>query len=78
MDDGLRYDRGARDRAGRAGTGWAQSRIGAAAPARWRRPELSGRIIVLAIPETTVILGFLGPDPPGAVSRRTAIRMASR
>ena len=42
-------------------TGWAQSRIGSAgAGALAEKPELSGRIIVLlAIPETTVILGFL-------------------
>jgi V/A-type H+-transporting ATPase subunit K len=43
------------------GTGWAQSRIGAAgAGAIAERPELTIWVIVmLAIPETTVILGFV-------------------
>ena len=42
------------------GTGWAQSRIGAAgAGAVAENPELAGTIILLiAIPETIVILGF--------------------
>ena len=42
-------------------TGWAQSRIGpAAAAALSEKPELSTTAIVLiAIPETMVILGFL-------------------
>lgn len=41
-------------------TGWAQSRIGAAAMgAIAEKPELTGRAILLvAIPETLVILGF--------------------
>jgi V/A-type H+-transporting ATPase subunit K len=43
------------------GTGWAQSRIGAAgAGAIAEKPEVSGFIIVLvALPETMVILGFV-------------------
>ncbi len=42
-------------------TAWAQSRIGAAgAGAVAEKPELSGTIIILlAIPETMVILGFV-------------------
>ena len=42
------------------GTGWAQSRIGSAgAGALAERPELFGNILVmLALPETMVILGF--------------------
>jgi V/A-type H+-transporting ATPase subunit K len=42
------------------GTGYAQGRIGAAgAGAIAEKPELAGRIILLvAIPETMVILGF--------------------
>ncbi|GAB4560396.1 MAG: hypothetical protein Kow0047_06970 [Anaerolineae bacterium] len=42
------------------GTGYAQGKIGSAgAGAMTERPELSGRIILLiAIPETMVILGF--------------------
>jgi V/A-type H+-transporting ATPase subunit K len=42
-------------------TGWAQSRIGpAGAGALAEKPELSGIVIVLlAIPETMVILGFV-------------------
>jgi len=42
------------------GTGWAQSRIGSAgAGAISERPEVFGRILVLlALPETIVILGF--------------------
>ena len=42
-------------------TGWAQSRIGAAgAGALAEKPELSAIIIILvAIPETMVILGFV-------------------
>ena len=42
------------------GTGWAQSKIGAAgAGALAERPELYGNILVLlALPETMVILGF--------------------
>lgn len=42
-------------------TAWAQSRIGAAAAASLaEKPELSGTAIILvAIPETMVILGFI-------------------
>jgi len=42
-------------------TAWAQSRIGAAgAGALVEKPELTGTIIILlAIPETMVILGFV-------------------
>lgn len=42
-------------------TAWAQSRIGSAgAGALAERPEISGTIIILlAIPETMVILGFV-------------------
>ena len=47
--------------AGAIGTAWAQSRIGpAGAGAIAEKPETSGVIIVLeAIPETLVILGFV-------------------
>jgi V/A-type H+-transporting ATPase subunit K len=42
-------------------TGWAQSRIGAAgAGTIAERPEMTGTVIILlAIPETMVILGFV-------------------
>jgi len=42
------------------GTGYAQARIGAAGMgAMAEKPELAGRVILLvAIPETLVILGF--------------------
>jgi len=42
-------------------TGWAQSRIGAAgAGALAEKPELTASVIILvAIPETMVILGFV-------------------
>jgi V/A-type H+-transporting ATPase subunit K len=42
-------------------TGWAQSRIGAAgAGTLAEKPEMTGTIIILvAIPETMVILGFV-------------------
>lgn len=42
-------------------TAWAQSKIGAAAAASLaEKPELSGTAIILvAIPETMVILGFI-------------------
>jgi len=42
-------------------TAWAQSRIGAAAAAALaEKPELAGTaIILIAIPETMVILGFI-------------------
>jgi len=62
MDDGLRFIAAALAIGMAAlATGWAQSRIGSAgAGALAEKPELSGRIVVLlAIPETTVILGFL-------------------
>lgn len=44
-----------------AATAWAQSRIGAAgAGTIAERPELTGTVIILlAIPETMVILGFV-------------------
>ena len=47
--------------AGAIGTGWAQSRIGSAgAGAIAEHPETAGSIIILeAIPETLVILGFV-------------------
>jgi len=43
------------------GTGWAQSRIGSAGAATLaERPEMSSMVIImLAIPETMVILGFV-------------------
>lgn len=43
------------------GSGWAQSRIGAAAAgALAERPELMGSMVILeAIPETMIILGFV-------------------
>jgi V/A-type H+/Na+-transporting ATPase subunit K len=46
---------------GAIATGWAQSRIGAAgAGTIAERPEATGSVIVLeAIPETMVILGFV-------------------
>ena len=42
-------------------TAWAQSKIGAAgAAALVEKPELAGTIVILvAIPETMVILGFI-------------------
>jgi len=47
--------------AGALGTGWAQSRIGAAgAGAVAERPEISNQILIfLALPETMIILGFV-------------------
>lgn len=47
--------------AGAFGTAWAQSRIGTAgAGTIAERPETAGSIIILeAIPETLVILGFV-------------------
>jgi V/A-type H+-transporting ATPase subunit K len=46
---------------GAIGTAWAQSRIGAAgAGTIAEKPELTGTVIILeAIPETMVILGFV-------------------
>jgi V/A-type H+-transporting ATPase subunit K len=47
--------------AGAIGTAWAQSKIGSAgAGAIAEKPETTGSIIILeAIPETLVILGFV-------------------
>jgi V/A-type H+-transporting ATPase subunit K len=47
--------------AGAIATGWAQSRIGAAgAGAIAEKPETAGSIIIIdALPETLVILGFV-------------------
>jgi V/A-type H+-transporting ATPase subunit K len=47
--------------AGAIATAWAQSRIGSAgAGAVAEKPEISGTILVLtALPETMVILGFV-------------------
>jgi len=47
--------------AGAIGTGWAQSRIGAAgAGTIAERPEMTGTVIIMeAIPETLAILGFV-------------------
>ena len=47
--------------AGAIGTGWAQSRIGSAGAGTIAEgPETAGSIIILeAIPETLVILGFV-------------------
>lgn len=46
---------------GAIGTGWAQSRIGSAgAGAVAEKPEVTGTIFILvALPETMVILGFV-------------------
>ncbi len=46
---------------GALGTGWAQSRIGSAgAGVIAEKPELAGlMLILLALPETLVILGFV-------------------
>ena len=46
---------------GAIGTGWAQSRIGSAgAGAIAEKPEITGTILILvALPETMVILGFV-------------------
>jgi V/A-type H+-transporting ATPase subunit K len=47
--------------AGALGTAWAQSRIGAAAAgAMAERPEIGGiMVVLLALPEAIIILGFL-------------------
>jgi V/A-type H+-transporting ATPase subunit K len=62
MDDALRFI-GAALAVGLSAlaTGWAQSRIGSAgAGTLAEKPELTGTVIVLlALPETTVILGFV-------------------
>jgi V/A-type H+-transporting ATPase subunit K len=46
---------------GAIGTAWAQSRIGAAATgAVAEKPEVTGTVLILtALPETMVILGFV-------------------
>ena len=46
---------------GAIGTAWAQSRIGAAgAGAVAEKPEVTGTVLILtALPETMVILGFV-------------------
>lgn len=62
MDEGLRFLAAAvAVGLGAIGTGWAQSRIGSAgAGALAEKPELTGTmIILLALPETMVILGFV-------------------
>lgn len=62
MEEGLRYIAAALAVAGGAiGTGWAQSRIGSAgAGALAEKPEVTGSILILvALPETIVILGFV-------------------
>ncbi len=62
MDEGLRYIAAALAVGlGAIGTAWAQSRIGSAgAGTIAERPELTGTVIVLlALPETMVILGFV-------------------
>jgi V/A-type H+-transporting ATPase subunit K len=62
MEEGLRFFAAAiAVGLGALGTGWAQSRIGSAgAGALVEKPELRGIIIVLlALPETMVILGFV-------------------
>lgn len=62
LDEGIRYLAAALAVGlGAVGTGWAQSRIGAAgAGSIAEKPELTGTIVVLlAIPETMVILGFV-------------------
>lgn len=62
MDEGLRFLAAAfAVGLGALGTGWAQSRIGSAgAGTIAEKPELIGSIIILlALPETMVILGFV-------------------
>ena len=62
MEEGLRYLAGAvAVGLGGLGTALAQSRIGAAgAGVIAEKPELTGRMLILvAIPETIVILGFV-------------------
>ena len=62
MEEGLRYMAAAiAVGLGGLGTAWAQSRIGAAgAGTIAEKPELRGTVIImLAIPETMVILGFV-------------------
>jgi V/A-type H+-transporting ATPase subunit K len=62
MDEGLRFLAAALAVGlGAIGTGWAQSRIGSAgAGAVAEKPEVTGTILILvALPETMVILGFV-------------------
>jgi V/A-type H+/Na+-transporting ATPase subunit K len=62
MDEGLRYVAAALAVGlGALGTGWAQSRIGSAgAGVIAEKPELAGLVLILlALPETLVILGFV-------------------
>jgi len=62
MDEGLRFLAAALAVGlGAIGTGWAQSRIGSAgAGAIAEKPEVTGSIFILvALPETMVILGFV-------------------
>ena len=62
MDEGIRFLAAALAVGlGAIGTGWAQSRIGSAgAGAVAEKPEITGTIFILvAIPETMVILGFV-------------------
>ncbi len=62
MDEGLRFLAAALAVGlGALGTAWAQSRIGSAgAGAIAEKPEVTGTILILvAIPETMVILGFV-------------------
>jgi V/A-type H+/Na+-transporting ATPase subunit K len=62
MDEGLRALAAALSVGlGAIGTAWAQSRIGSAgAGAVAEKPEVTGTILILtALPETMVILGFV-------------------
>lgn len=62
MDEGIRFIAAALAVGlGAIGTGWAQSRIGSAgAGAVAEKPEVTGTIFILvALPETMVILGFV-------------------
>jgi V/A-type H+-transporting ATPase subunit K len=62
MEEGLRFIAAALAVGlGALGTAWAQSRIGAAgAGTIAERPELTSTVIILlALPETMVILGFV-------------------
>jgi V/A-type H+-transporting ATPase subunit K len=62
MDEGLRFLAAALAVGlGALGTAWAQSRIGSAgAGAVAEKPEVTGTILILvALPETMVILGFV-------------------
>lgn len=62
MEEGLRFIAAALAVGlGAIGTGWAQSRIGSAgAGAVAEKPQVTGTIFILvALPETMVILGFV-------------------